>query len=374
MSGSEQENTVHVQIHYRRQCKEKKLLKSLGEKSPSFLKRLAKSSEEQNHPQNPFGSSSSISDSLHHLALSHSPTSERAATSSRQGSTLSLPSTSPDCVGASQGRSHSSLASYCSPRVGKRSPQLLVPDPDPPERSRSLSPLATEDLYSYRRSPLLTHRTPPLTCGSTSLAGQSGSTTGCIQHHQKALTNGHLSSYLGATFPQTNQHRKAVNRRAAEIVSKDSLQSGHRGSFKNLSRSSHLAGSSSKPSQSPSSSPELPDGHDVRVSEQLSTRTHKSSLSKHHYSSSPNFFPTSNEDLAVGGMTTSASLMKLNDRQDSTLSLLSTVSTSTAQPGGGDGECGKQETAVMDLYILKQSSDFYHHLCVAWTNFKIVNY
>ena len=159
----------------------------------------------------------------------------------------------------------------------------------------------------------------------------------------------------------------------------------------------HLAGSHSSINHSPSS-PDLAE-NGAPSSEQLNKWRknhvdHKSpalTLKHRQHSSSPNFFSSSTDSLAGGGggsngrsgttcYSSSNNLMKLSGRQDSSLSLLSVASwTGGINSGGvlasgGEESCAcKQEAAVMDPYILKQSSDFYHQLCIAWVNVKIVS-
>ena len=269
---------------------------------------------------------------------------------------LSL-SSSPDFSG-NTGHSHSSL-SYYSPGVGKRSPQMLSHDSySQPERSRSLSPVATEDLYSYRRSPLPKHKTPPSV--NPLSHGSSGQTGLSSQHQQKVLINGHL--HLGTAYGQSVQTHNS-DKETAERNSKQQPQANPNDSSANLTGLAHLAGSLSGINHSPSSSPEMADSSTFSQSSKLPKRKQKASLAKHHYSSSLNFFNTSNE---------SGGLLKFSEKYDSTLSLWSIASTSAVVEQRGD-ECVKHETAIMDLYILKQSSDFYHQLGVAWVNVKIVS-
>ena len=373
-----------MQINYRRLCKEKKFLKTLGEKSPSILKRLGKGGggveQNQQLPQShrsPSFTSSTLS-SFHQLSLSNSPGSGEGVISVRQGSSLSLNSMSPE----SNGRSQSSF-SYNSPTVGKRSPQLTAQDSLQPERSRSLSPIATEDLYSYRRSPLPKHRMSPSislsTPGSTGLTSQAGLAS---QHQQKALTNGHSHAHPGSSnYAQSSQMSKchiSLQRRTTEISSMELAQANHGSNSRTLASSARLAGSLQSVDQSPSSSPELAEQCTSRTSKHT-RRKHKNSAlltKQHQFSSSPNFFKASNDSLvscSVNGSSAGGgvSMMKLYDRHDSTLSLLSVTST-TASTVEGD-ESTKQEMAVMDLYILKGSTDFYHQLYVAWMNIKIVS-
>ena len=240
--------------------------------------------------------------------------------------------------------------------------------------------MATEDMYSYSRSPLPKHRTPPsVTLSNHHRGGPTGSTgqTGIANHHkEKVLMNGHSQhTHLGTQNAQTSAIcHSAIQRRATEVNSREMSQLGYRGSSTTLSSSAHLAGSHSSISHIPSSSPELVEsGHS---SEQLKRRKgHKSVLTEHQYSSSPNFFSGSNDNLGSSSISGSSSLMKLSERQDSSLSLVSVASltrSSGALAAMGGDDC-KQEAAVMDLYILKQSSDFYHQLCVAWVNVKIVS-
>ena len=305
--------------------------------------------------------------------------------SSHHGSTLSLNSTSPDFYysnGGSTVRSHSSLSYYSSPAVGKKSPQLAAGDSSQQERSRSLSPASTEDLYSYRKSPLPKHRTPPSVTlsthrgsnGSTSQTGSSTSQTGFTNcYKEKAQMNGHLQ--LGTEGIQTSKSHYGIQRQATEINSREMSKLS---SSVMLSSSANLAGSCASINHSPSS----PDF--VESGDQLKRRkdhSHKTALTEHQYSSSPNFFSSSNDSLGVGNSNsngrggTSSSLMKLSERHNSSLSLYSIASlsgSSGALVAVGVEDC-RQEAAVMDLYILKQSSDFYHQLCVAWVNVKIVS-
>ena len=358
MAGSEQENTVHVQINYRRLCKDKKLLQSLGEKSPSILNKLGKgrgSGEQSHHQQqhkSPGSTTTSTLSTFHQLSLSSSPHNKRVV-SKRQGSTFTLSSTSPDFSGSTD-RSHSSLGHH-SAEVGERSPQLVSA-----ERSRSLSPVAREDLYSYKRSPLPKHRTPPsvspLTHDSTHQTGSSCQTEG----HVKVLMNGH-TQHLEQSGQTHNSFRRTSDRKVT--------QGEHEGSSANLASSGCLASSLTVINHSPSSSPEAEDS--AQTSEQVQ-RSHKSVLTKHHYSSYPNFFNTSKESATSDAGGRGVNFMKPSGGHDSMLSLWDVASTSTTVTQGGE-DCAQWEAAVMDLYILKQSSDFYHQLCFSWVNVKIVS-
>ena len=76
----------------------------------------------------------------------------------------------------------------------------------------------------------------------------------------------------------------------------------------------------------------------------------------HHPVSSPNIF---------------SSTLSLNDMKPLSLSSFSVASTDTSD--SGTSSFGKKtETGILDLYILKQNTDFYHQLCVTWEDFNIV--
>ena len=328
----------------------------MGEKSPSILKRLKGGPEPQQHQLKSLNSSSLLPTSSQ-LSLSLN---EGGGVPSRQGSTLSLNSTSPSYSSSSSTvRSHSSLSNY-SPGVAKRSPQTIPSHTNQPERSRSLSPVPTEDLYSYRRSPLPKHRTPPSTVSTHDSTGLTSQTSLTNQHQQKVLTNGHSQhTHSGTKFAQNH----VLQRRATEITPRELSHMNQAGgiSLKTLASTPRLAVSID---DSPSSSPELVDSR--QTSKQL-RRKNRSVLTGHQYSSSPDFYAST--DTVNGG----TSLMKLSDKHGSSLSLSSvtSLSSSTTVTSGND-DC-KHEVAVMDLYILKQSSDFYHQFCVAWMNVKIVS-
>ena len=388
LSGSEQENTFHVQINYKRLCKEKKFLKS---KSPSILKKSAKGGDDSPQQQQQPHKSPNLTlstlplSSFHQLSISSSPTGEDVIT--RHGSSPSINSMSADCTC----RSHSSLG-YYSPGAGKKSPQLASHDSvEPAEtRSRSLSPVTTEDLYSYRRSPLPKHKTPPsrLT-GSTGVGYYSctGQTSLSSQHQQKVLTNGNSHASCGSTCAptaaQTSQPHSSVQRRATDIGTRETAQNFHKSSSRTLGNSTSLAGSRQNiDHHSPSSSPELAENQThgtSRTPEQTKRKHNSSTLTKHQFSSSPNFFVNASNGSLLsnngtgGSGATSDSLMKLSDKYDSTMSLLSVASMGNGHAVSSDDECTKVELAVMDIYILKQSTDFYHQLCVAWVNVKIVS-
>ena len=376
---------MHIQINYRRLCKEKK-------KSPSILKKLGKGGTDQTQIQNSPQSTSPLTT----FQISASSPDDSGVISSRHESTLSLNSASPDYVTAATARSHSSL-SYYSPAVGKRSPQSVAGDSGLQERSRSLSPVPTEDLYSYRKSPLPKHRTPPSvtlsshrggpTAGSPQFNDQTSSNSFTNCHKEKVIMDGHLQP--GAVTEGAHSSSKFHD----DVNSRETFELSRRGSL--MMNSSHLAGSRSSTNHSPSS-PDIAE-NGTPSSEQLNKWRknhvdHKSpalTLKHHQHSSSLNFFSSSTDSLGGGGggsngrsestyYSSSNNLsMKLSGRQDSSLSLLSIASWTggaLASISGGEESCAcKQEAAVMDLYILKQSSDFYHHHCVAWVNVKIVS-
>ena len=289
--------------------------------------------------------------------------------------------------------------------MGKRSPQFVAGDSSPQERSRSLSPVPTEDLYSYRKSPLPKHRTPPSvtlsshrrsgpTAGSSQFNDQTSSNSFTNRHKEKVIMDGHLQP--GAVTEGAQSSSKFHN----DVNSRETFECNRRGSSM-MNYSAHLTGSRSSINHSPSSPDVAENG--TPSSEQLNKWRknhmhvdHKSpalTLKHHQHSSSPNFFSSSTDSLGGGGgggsngrsgttynnssSSNNILSMKLSARQDSSLSLLSVASWTSGALGsisGGEESCAcKQEAAVMDLYILKQSSDFYHHLCVAWVNVKIVS-
>ena len=69
-----------------------------------------------------------------------------------------------------------------------------------------------------------------------------------------------------------------------------------------------------------------------------------------------------------------SSTLSLNDMKplsSSSLSLASTDRLNTLDNGPSSFR-KKTETAILDLYVLKQNTDFYHQLCVTWEDFNIV--
>ena len=294
--------------------------------------------------------------------------------------------------------------------MGKRSPQLIVSDSGQQERSRSLSPVPTEDLYSYRKSPLPKHRTPPsvtLSSHRGPTTGSSGQTSSTSQtgfancHKEKVIIDGRLQPAVLTEAAQVSKSHNGIQRRATEVNSREMSQLSRRGSSTVLSNSAHLSGSRSSINHSPSS-PDLkllvedgpPSSEQLRRKKNhTNIHTKSATLTKHQYSSSPNFFSGSTDSLGGvsngrgGTGSNNNSLMKLSERQDSSLSLFSVASwtggssntasgalAASAIVGEGEQGCtGKLEAAVMDLYILKQSSDFCHQLCVTWVNVKIVS-
>ena len=79
----------------------------------------------------------------------------------------------------------------------------------------------------------------------------------------------------------------------------------------------------------------------------------------HHHPSSPDIF---------------SSTLSLNDMKplsSSSFSLASTDRLNTLDSGPSPFR-KKTETAILDLYVLKQNTDFYHQLCVTWEDFNIV--
>lgn len=110
--------------------------------------------------------------------------------------------------------------------MGKRSPQFVAGDSSPQERSRSLSPVPTEDLYSYRKSPLLKHRTPPSvtlssrrcgpTAGSSKFNDQTSSDSFTNCHKEKVMMDGHSqpgAKTEGAQSSSTCKFHDDVNSR-----------------------------------------------------------------------------------------------------------------------------------------------------------------
>ena len=66
-----------------------------------------------------------------------------------------------------------------------------------------------------------------------------------------------------------------------------------------------------------------------------------------------------------------SSTLSLNDMKPLSSSSFSVASTDTSD--SGTSSFGKKtETRILDLYILKQNTDFYHQLCVTWEDFNIV--
>ena len=185
--------------------------------------------------------------------------------------------------------------------------------------------------------------------------------------------NGH--SHLGTEGAQTRKNHNGIQRRA---TSREMPQLSHRGSSTTIS---NITGSCSSIDHDPSSPDFVESGPSSEQLKRRKDHNHKSTLTEHQYSSSPNFFSSSKDSLGVGSSGgkggTSSSLMKLSERYDSSLSLYSVASLTSSSSGAllaGGGEDCRQEAAIMDLYILKQSSDFYHQLCVAWANIKIVSF
>ena len=312
---------MHVQLQCRRTVKEKSLL---GSRSPSMLKRL-KGREQKSVPNSPLISS-------------------RASGGTESGSSGALLDVRP----------HSSL--FFSPTViAKRSPQFL--NDKQQHRRRSLSPIAlsnsstglntlqsTSPKYrSSSNSPATTGRSYSLSPASQRLS--PGDTR--LLNSPQLVNNACISPNGGARKDISSQQKAAVR-----FIIGGGAVLKPASSVKSLS--------SSTDSGSTSSSPDL-----IEPTTTTTTRQgllQPSSIADQRYSSSPDVLSLS---YPPDSLDKAHSERSLNVLGGSTLSLNSQSAHSC------DGL--KTEIAIIDLYILKHTTDFYHQLYVTFTNVKIVS-
>ena len=252
---------MHIQIHYTRVLKERKLLGALSERSPAVLKKVISKRSESRRASSPIPSRSSFQQPL--------PIHESSLVASTSSFT------------------HSQSVYSFSPLVEKK----------PHRKTQSLSPISSNEL---------------------------GKRVDSIKN--KRLPNG--------INPQV------VQRVTSSLSSvKETTLLSRASSMKSVA-SGRLTASKSNMSHASS----IPDFASKKYSQALFLQQH---------ASSPNL---------------SSSTFSLDSfKSSSSLSLASLPEKSTTSESGM-----KTERAVMDLYILKQTTDFYHQLSITWEDFKIV--
>lgn len=312
---------MHVQIDYRRAGGkgEKGLLTSLGERSPAILRKVVSKSRNDSLSQSPLTlqkQSSASNDSL--------PTASLTGTSALSGLDRVVRSSS-----FSVDRRH---------QVHRKAQSV---SPTPSRELATHHTTSSQPLFRAR------HSSTPVRPVASLPTGQGTRTS-----HQ--LTTGTGSTSLGSC---RNGQRQTVME-----VSSPRLQSLRERQW----------------SDSMNSIDSLPTdwGRTAKDMTLVNTQTDDLGVRKplrhqHHHSSSPDLY-SSALSLSSGGRNGlhHSSLSLSTAAGGSTLSLSTTFSLSAMRSSSSDESLGGR--AVMDLYILKHTTDFYQQLCRAWEDVKIV--
>ncbi len=340
LSSREQEESVHVQVRYRRAgTREKGLLTSISKRSPAILRKVVSKSRND--------STRSSTSLLHSQTLTPQQHRRDSLLSSGLTSADSMPSiSSSDEFGRSQSFS------------GNRRPR----DHQLHRKALSVSPISSRELSTQltpSSSPSLRPRHSSSPVGSMASLPTSAYGT--------AL--GHLTS----SSRRNGQRPMAVE----EACPPGPL--GKSGSLKTRQLSESMG---SIDSVSGSKWDRI-DGGVLRPLVRVQTDDHRGGKplrDQYHHSSSPDLCSSSLSLSAIErnglyhsslSLSTSTGASTLSLPTSSSHSVLDQITSSNLS--GEDGPLCDGERAVMDLYVLKQTTDFYHQLCRAWEDVKMVS-
>ena len=243
-----------------------------------------------------------------------------------EGSLLSL---------GSFGRSHS-VQSFVSI---KRTQQRTT--------SRSLSPTCCEELRTMKSASVSSHRSPPVASTHSSIG--EGFRTKDTSYH---LPNG-ISNHFGQTASPSPVQRSALKKQSVlgQKQKKKSIDS---------------------PRLKPANSLKLAARAGLTASvDGISGTASTPDFSNFMQAATPKDASSYAVSQRRGSLDLTSSPLPLRLRPLNSSSLSSTTTSTT-----GSGETGtvtEKAVRVMDLYILKQSTDFYHQLYTAWRDSNIVS-
>ncbi len=334
---------MHIQIHYRRAGgREKGLRTSLGERSPAILRKvIGKSRSDLTRRSSP---------------LLPQPLTPQQQTRASHNSLSTVNHTT--FTSLSPGTSSNGFVRSQSFSITTR-PQAHVH-----RKAQSVSPISTKELHSQLHPP----SSPSFRSRNSSSLVKLGVTLPTSQ-------GSGLGYHADVTDSGSPASRRDEQRRKATEVRPPTRQVGRVGNLRDSQHSDSM-----ESIESVSSSKGRRRTNDLSLAKGVVD----DSWGPHHHSSSPDLYSSSlslstANSRGRNGLYHSTLSLSTTTTGASTLSLPTSASLSAFEGGGSLGLSGEErllhgsERAVMDLYVLKQTTDFYHQLYRVWEDVKIVS-